>query len=220
MPHFFSQIQSMYESPRQNWFSIFRPYYLLLKLFKRRKCASVIQPNSFKWTIHIYCWWCWGVYANSFSLCSGRVCPFSPLTTRRRRQLNVVVWSLLKELAEVSFLTKTSALSLPKFKRMLPVLPYWVLILMLSAALIASKLLRLLHPETNMYYIEFSTNLICLDWGWFYPMMLTLTHHHLYVGTVRFLGIIFSPRHHPVLFLKEKQTYKTNQDPSPYWFIA
>lgn len=142
MPHFFSQIQSMYESPRQNWFSIFRPYYLLLKLFKRRKCASVIQPNSFKWTIHIYCWWCWGVYANSFSLCSGRVCPFSPLTTRRRRQLNVVVWSLLKELAEVSFLTKTSALSLPKFKRMLPVLPYWVLIFMLSAALIASKLLN------------------------------------------------------------------------------
>lgn len=48
-----------------------------------KNCTSAIQPHALKWTIRVYCGWCWGAHANSSRLCSGRVCSLRPLSADR-----------------------------------------------------------------------------------------------------------------------------------------
>lgn len=103
IPNFSSQIQStLWISQDVCDFFILWPYYLQWKLLKTglHICNSITlhQVND-----RYLCGWCWGIHANCFSLFSGRVCPLTPLTAHSRRQLNVVVWSFLKDLAEFSF---------------------------------------------------------------------------------------------------------------------
>lgn len=145
----------------------------------------------------------------------------SELTAHRKRQLNVVVWQLLKEWAEVSFFF----FFCPKHLHF-----HWLYLKKITGFCFTLTGLshNACHPlseccshytlkQTNTESVFLTNQHLCNF----------LTHqHYFHVGTMRyglavwlnmnserdhylFLGINFEPSQHHVLFLKEEHMYKT-----------
>ena len=51
-----------------------------------RIAPSASQPHASKWTIRVYCGWCWREHASSSGLCSGRACSLRPLCADRSQK--------------------------------------------------------------------------------------------------------------------------------------